>query len=218
MEIIPLIYFKHQKIHMEKNDDSASLDAFINTIDSGQKIYILDLDGIKKDKPNLCSFPKLSENYEIWIDSRPMDFGDIVDSFMAGANAITIRRNIWGKLDIGRIREITENGIYAEVDLTDQSNGRTGLPIYAEVDGLVIFNNKDQVELDYKCGSHLKELSSRHNTYVYETNPDNIYYWEKQGVKGLLVDIKKVEVFEKKWDLKQKSSSHLPSSEVEKPN
>lgn len=218
MEIIPLIYFKHRIIHIENNEGNISLDDFINIISSDQKIYILDLDGIKKDKPNLCSFPKLSENHEIWVDSRPVDFGDIVDSFMAGANAITIRKNLWEKLDIGRIREITENKIYAEVDLTDQSNGRIDLPIYTEVDGLVIFNNKDQVESNYKCGSHLRELSSRYKTYVYETNPDNIYYWEKQGVKGLLVDMKKVEVFKKKWDLKQKSSSHLSSNEVEKQN
>ncbi len=203
---------------MKNNEDNISLDDFINKIDGDQKIYILDLDGIQKDKPNLCSFPKLSENYEIWIDSRPMTPGDIVDSFMAGANAITIRKNLWEKLDIGRIREITENGIYAEVDLTDQSNGRIELPIYNEVDGLVIFNNKDQVESDYKCGGHLRDLSSRHKTYVYEANPDNINYWKKQGVKGLLVDMKKVEVFKKKWDLKQKSSLHSSSNEVEKQN
>ncbi len=183
---------------MENNDDNVSLDDFINTIDSDQKIYILDLDGIKKDKPNLCSFPKLSENYEIWIDSRPVTLGDVVDSFMSGATTITIKRNLWEKLDIEQIREITENEIYAEVDLTKGNEVKTELLIYKKFDGLVIFNDKNQVESDYKYDSYLRKISSKHKTYVYVINPDNIDYWENRGVTGLLVDINKVGVFKKK--------------------
>ena len=118
MEIIPLIHFKKRKIQITQNGKETKTEDFIKEHTNIQKIYILDHDGIEKDKPNLCSFPKLSEKYETWIDTRPVTLGDVVDTVMAGANTITIRQNLWQTLDIERIREITENQIYAELDIT----------------------------------------------------------------------------------------------------
>jgi len=41
-------------------------------------------------------------------------------------------------------------------------------------------------------------------TYVYESNSENIFYWQNKGLKGLLVDMKKLGEFRNKWNLMQK--------------
>jgi len=107
MEIIPLITLEKRRI-LETNQKTTETKE-IDQINEDEKIYILDKDGIEKDKPNLCLFQKTSNSYSLWIDSGPIELGDIVDSFMAGASAITIRKNLWKKLDLKKIREISEN-------------------------------------------------------------------------------------------------------------
>ena len=69
MELVPLIYVKNRKIHAEKDGKDISPDEVLERISKDRKIYVLDIDGIEKNKPNLCLYPKLSEHYEIWVGS-----------------------------------------------------------------------------------------------------------------------------------------------------
>ena len=57
MEIIPLIRMEKRKIL-----DDALSDNVLEQIDEEQIIYILDMDGIEKDKPNLCTYQRLSKS------------------------------------------------------------------------------------------------------------------------------------------------------------
>jgi len=75
MEIIPLIYLKKRKILAEKEGECLSLNEMSEQINKDEKIYVLDIDGIEKDKPNLCLYPKLSENHKIWVDAGPRVLG-----------------------------------------------------------------------------------------------------------------------------------------------
>lgn len=191
MEIIPLIHFKKRKIQITQNGKETKTEDFIKEHTNIQKIYILDHDGIEKDKPNLCSFPKLSEKYETWIDTRPVTLGDVVDTVMAGANTITIRQNLWQTLDIERIREITENQIYAELDITTLKEENETL-VFKKADGFVLFNTVEQIEEDYRYGSILREISSNYKTYVYDPDKKNMSFWEKRKVHGLLVELEHI--------------------------
>jgi len=152
MEIIPLVYIKDRKPRLEGREHPSLLAEVLEQLDEGSSIYFLDADGIEKDKPNLCTYQRLPSRQNMWIDAGPRVLGDVVDVVMAGATTIIVRQNLWPKLDIGRIKEFTENEIYMGVDL-------------------------------------------KHKLYVYESNPENVYYWEKRGAVGLLVDINKIERF-----------------------
>lgn len=163
----------------------------------GDKLYILDHDGIEKNKPNLCLYQKLSKHHELWVDAGIQVLGDVVDSVIAGASSITIRRNLWRDADISGIKEIFENKIYAEVALKKYDSQRAITSLVYDVDGLVVFDKKNQIEGDFKSAERLKGICKRYETYAYELKKKNVSYWKKLGVTGLLIDIEKVEEFKR---------------------
>ena len=86
MEIIPVITMEKREISKKQ---SKFLKKYLDERARQKPLYILDLFGINKDKPNLCTYQKLSKDFELWIDSGPRNLGDVVDIFMAGANAVS---------------------------------------------------------------------------------------------------------------------------------
>lgn len=194
MEIIPLIKLKKRKII---DEDESSSDNIFEQIDEEQLLYILDLDGIEKDKPNLCTYQKLSKSYELWIDNGPRNLGDVVDAFMAGATRITIRKDLCLQLDIPSIRELTENKIYININLEDQKTHVSEDMFYHEIDGLVNFNDREKIRLDFRYSDFLKQFSIKNKIYSYELDPLNVSYWKNYGMEGLLVEIKKLQEFKK---------------------
>jgi len=116
---------------------------------------------------------------------------------MAGAINITVRNNLWHELDFSSIKEITENKIYAGVDLKNQDGHNTEMFPFCDFDGLVIFDGENRVEKDFKYGSLLKNVCLNHEVYAYERESKNIKYWKNLGVTGLLVDISRIKEFKK---------------------
>ncbi len=197
MDIIPLIHLKKRKITVEQEEYRLPFNEILEQVDKDVNIYVLDTDGIEKDKPNLCLYQKLSKSHALWVDTGPRVLGDIVDVIMAGATNITVRKNLWHELDVSSIKEITENKIYAGVDLKSQDGHNTEIFPFYDVDGLVVFDGKNQVERDFKYVGFLKNLCIKHEVYAYERDPKNINYWKNLGVTGLLVDISKIKEFKK---------------------
>ncbi|MCK5030347.1 MAG: hypothetical protein KAR64_02675 [Thermoplasmatales archaeon] len=197
MNIVPLIHLKKGKIMVEREEYRLPFNEILEQVDKDVNIYVLDTDGIEKDKPNLCLYQKLSKSHVLWVDTGPRVLGDIVDVIMAGATNITVRRNLWHGLDVSSIKEITENKIYAGVGLKNQRDCNTEIFPFYDVDGLVVFDGENQVERDFKYGSFLKNLCIKHEVYAYERNSKNINYWDNLGATGLLVDISKIKEFKK---------------------
>ena len=194
MNIIPLIKMKKRKIL-----SSFSEKDIFNNLKEDQEIYILDFDGIEKDKPNLCTFQKYSGNYKLWVDFGPRDLGDVVDAFMSGVEKITVRPSLWPKLNFLDIREITENKIFINLEYESESKFR----YISDIDGVVNFTSRETIESSFKYGDFLKNYTLKNDIYSYETDSKNINYWTKFSVKTLLVDIDKYEDF-KKWNQKEK--------------
>ena len=197
MEIIPLINLKKGKMVEPKYLENVSLNELLERF-KDDKLYILDHDGIEKNKPNLCLYQKLSKHHELWVDAGPQVLGDVVDSVIAGANSITIRKNLWQDTDISGIKEISENKIYGEVTLERYSISGTITSLVYDVDGLVVFDKKNQIEGDFKSAERLKDICKRYETYAYGLKKKNVAYWEKLGVTGLLIDIEREEEFKRK--------------------
>jgi len=197
MDIVPLIQLNKGKIIIDQEEEVLPSSKIFKQIDKNTKIYVLDTDGIKKDKPNLCLYQKLSKTHVLWVDTGPRVLGDIVDGIMAGATNITVRNNLWHGQEISLIREITENKIYTNIDPNNQDDSKMGSFSFYNVDGLVVFDRKNQVERDFKYSSFLKNLCINHDIYVYEKDPINITYWGKLGIGGLLVDISNMKEFKK---------------------
>lgn len=193
MNLIPLIHMKKRKIYLEEGKNPVEYKDFLNKFEEEKKIYILDWDGIEKDKPNLCTFQRFSPLYDLWVDFGPRDLGDVVDAFMAGATEITIRSQLCPQLAISDIREISENKVYANIDLDNMNLKNIDDLFLYDSDGLVNLNNKVKIDQDLRYSDFLNNLKRKNKLYSYDSNPENLSYWKQFGVEGLLVDINKYE-------------------------
>jgi uncharacterized protein related to proFAR isomerase len=189
MEIIPCVTLKNYKII----NNSISATNISEYIKEDEVLYILDLDGIEKGKLNLCIFQKLSSKYQLWIDCGPRNIGEVVDIFMAGATSITVRRNLNPSFSISDIRDISDSKIYLNIDFKDYKNYSDDDLFLKEYDGFVNFNNKEEIEQDFKFEDYLNKMKNK--IYCFENNPKNNSFWERFGVIGLLVDINKFKGF-----------------------
>lgn len=184
MEITPLITMKNRKI-LDSEEK-------IDQINEERILYIYDIDGIEKDKPNLCTFQRLSKTREIWVDTGPRDLGDIVDAFFAGANAITIRKHLFPKIDISKIREISENKIFASIDFDQKTTDF----VYNNFEGLINFTNREKIEQNFKYGDLLKQHTNKNIVvFTYDSDIGNVNYWKRFGINKFLVDLDKFEEF-----------------------
>jgi len=185
MEIIPCITLKNYNTI----NNSVTPENISNYIKEGEKLYILDLDGIEKNKTNFELYQKISSSYDLWIDCGPRNIGDVVDIFMIGATSITIRKNKYRKFNIADIRDISENKVYLNIELSDLKNYKVDDSSLNDFDGFVNFNNRQDIEQDNEFDKYKNKI------YFYEDNAKNKSFWEAHGANGLLVDISKLKEF-----------------------
>lgn len=189
MKIIPLIYFQKRKIYAEKEGDALSLKELLSYLDKDTEIYVYDKDGIERDKPNLCTYPKLSGHCKLWVDWGPRSLGDVVDAVMAGATSITLRKNLWPKADISSIREITESNIYESFDSQDHTAQISSFSLMPDVDGFVAYSEKGKVKRDFIYDDAIKNICKRFNTSIIESDEGFFPYWKNIGASGLLIEL-----------------------------
>ncbi|MEA3457543.1 MAG: hypothetical protein U9R21_02570, partial [Candidatus Thermoplasmatota archaeon] len=91
----------------------------------------------------------------------------------------------------------SENKIYAEIALEKYGTQETITSLVHDVDGLVVFDKKNQIEGDFKSAERLKNICKRYETYAYGLKKKNASYWKKLGVAGLLIDMEKAEEFKR---------------------
>jgi len=189
MKIIPLIYFQKRKIYAEKNSEILSLKELLACIDKDTELYVCDKDGVDKDKPNLCTYPKLAEHCKIWVDWGPRTLGDVVDVVMAGATSITLRRNLWPKLESSNIREITESNIYETIDPQNITDKTSSFSSSADVDGYVVSSYKEKFKRNFIYDEAIKNICKRFNVLIIESDESFFPFWKNIGVSTLLIEL-----------------------------
>lgn len=190
MEIIPTIYLENRKIQIEKNGANISLDKVLENVDKDKEIYFFDIDGIEKNKPNICTYQKIAEKRDVWVDTGPRALGDVVDLLMAGTNKITIRPNLFPIKETPSIKDMTENIIYSMVDLPYDKETFFNASDFPGIDGLIFFPDEKRTVVRFQKEEELKKLCNKYKIYVGDSNEKNIPYWKKIGVSGLLLDLK----------------------------
>jgi len=194
MELVPFISIKNKKLYRDDRKQ-ITLDEIVERLTHDQKLYVLDRDGIERDKPNLSLYPNVSNHLPVWVDAGPRVLGDVVDIVMAGASMITIRRNRWSELDVSSVREVTENEIYADVALQRHEKRSIGFSFFQGVDGLVLFDARNQIERDFIARDVVKQLCAKYALFAHEADAKNVSYWKHLGAKGLIVNLGKIQEF-----------------------
>jgi hypothetical protein len=192
MEIIPLIKLKKRKI---LDYPKTFLKDIKDQIDQDEKVYILDFDGIDKNKPNLCTIQRFSSSFDLWVDFGPKNLGDVVDAVMAGATAITLRKPLWPNVELSDIKDITENKIFTNIDFEYKGKYDFKDMNRGQLDGFVNFYSKKDIESSFQNSDYFKTITKKKNIFTYESNSKNISYWKEFGIKGILVDFEKRKEF-----------------------
>ena len=194
MKIIPLIHIKKRKIVKSDHNNFENIEYLLKKYED-VFLYILDHDGLKKNQPNLCLFQKLSKKHDLWVDAGPRVIGDIVDSVIAGASKITVRKNLIDNTEIPNIKEIVENDIY--MTITPEFFQQPANNIFnTNINGLVLFKNDINHLYDFKDQSYLKNIVNN-KTYVYLSTKEGLHTLKKFNFEGYLIDIEKIEEFKK---------------------
>jgi uncharacterized protein related to proFAR isomerase len=189
MDFIPLIKIKKRKIVNSNNNEIKNVKTLLNKY-KDNPIYILDYDGIKRDKPNLCILQKLSKKYKLWIDQGPRSLGDIVDSIIAGTENITIRLDLIEYDDLINISDLIENEIYLNID---DSNIYDLNSLYnISLDGYTMFINEKNLD-NFKIIDYIKNFAKKNSSYIYIKNKSEFDILHDHNFKGFIVDIEKIE-------------------------
>jgi uncharacterized protein related to proFAR isomerase len=189
VEIINYIHLKNGKIYLS-NDCEFSVETkkFISDYGKDEALYVMDYDGITKNKPNIDIYQRLSSFFDLWIDGGPRTTGDIVDFVMAGANKITIRSELGSHVDILHVRELSECKLYVCIK---ESSLREGIKSFSvnSFDGTVVILNKNRLDVDFISASYLKNLAIKTNIYLFNSSFKSNIHWEKIGISGIFLPL-----------------------------
>lgn len=184
MNIIPLISVKKGIIYDGKEGVALSIDDVPSRVEKDGLLYVLDYDGIEHNNPAFELYQRLIEQCILWIDNGPRRIDDVMDTIMAGATNITLRRELWPDLDILGVQEITDDEIYLDMSQPYQEHTMLRVPYDRDV-GIVLFNERFMYE------GMLKDIAAKQKIFLYVGSTQKVAYWETQGITGILVDIQK---------------------------
>ncbi len=142
MEELPLVYLSRGKIIEGKNRFNA-VDKLKEMKKERKKVYVLDLDGVKRNRPNLDIYKKVSHKPFLWIDALPRYLEDVMDLVVVGADKITVG-DIMDDEELKKIREMCDGELFLRgKDETETAKKAAELGF----DGIVTVSPKEKVDV-----------------------------------------------------------------------
>jgi hypothetical protein len=184
MNIIPLVSLKNTKLFDGKEGNSLSLVDISTRVEKDSLLYVLDLDGIERNNPNLELYQRLAEHCVLWIDNGPRRIDDVMDTIISGATNITLREDLWPALDMPDVQELTDDEIYLDMSRQHQEQ-KTLQHSYNGDIGIILFNE------DTLYGSFSKERTVHQKIYLYASSLEKTNLWSEQGITGIIIDLNK---------------------------
>lgn len=184
MKIVPLVCLRNTVLLDGREGDTLFPADIPKQLEKDSLLYVLDLDGIERNNPNLETYQRLAEHCILWIDNGPRRIDDVMDTIMAGATNLTLREDIWPSLDMPEIQELTDDEIYLEKTKQYQEQ-KTLQHGFSEDVGIVLFNEEELY------GGISKERTAYQKIYFYVSSLEKIQLWTEQGISGVIIDLGK---------------------------
>jgi hypothetical protein len=184
MNIVPLISVKKGHLFDGREGTALSIDDVFTRVEKDTLLYVLDLDGIEHLNPNLELYQKLTEHCILWIDDGPRRLDDVMDTIMAGATNITLRKELWPNLDMSSVQDLTDDEIYIDMSVEYQER-KTLHHFYSGDIGIVLFNEETMY------GRFSREITEKQKIFLYASSMEKVSFWGEQGITGIILDLKK---------------------------
>lgn len=117
MDTYPVLYLQAGKLSVFSEDKWIRQKEFISQslMDLGKEygqVYIVDLDGYRRNRAHLDIYRSYSRKVSFWVDSAPRTPGDVMDLFVSGVARITLTWKIMEDAHLKEIREMCTEEIY----------------------------------------------------------------------------------------------------------
>jgi hypothetical protein len=94
-------------------------DAFDRLVKQNRRIYVVDLDGIEHNEPQLDLWQEISRDADLWIDAGPPNADMVVDVIVSGARrAILSTARLSGLQEVRRAWKLSQELAF-EIELVD---------------------------------------------------------------------------------------------------
>jgi uncharacterized protein related to proFAR isomerase len=112
MEVIPIIHVKNRKVVSVGRTPICTVKEALEKLRKYKMVYLVDLDGIENNEHDFELLSQVAKKH-IWYDGGARNPDDVMDAFIAGAERVTVRSEIFeGELsDIAGDVEDTYVGI-----------------------------------------------------------------------------------------------------------
>lgn len=184
--VIPYVVLQDKKIFLSFEGSLITAKELAKQSEKDTLLYLLDLDGIRYDRPNYELYQMLAEWFSLWIDMGPRVSGDVVDDVFAGAERVTVRPELFYDIDIDVVRQMTECPVFQYLE--DETS--TALQ---HSEGFILPNTSDK---DFKKDTLISQLSMNRPVFVISADPTEIGHLKELGCSGILVEWEKKESFE----------------------
>lgn len=150
MNELPLIFIKNGKMIGKRKNAIYALKELHKKYGD---VYVIDIDGFKKNRAHIDVYKKVSSKPFLWIDSCPRYSEDVMDLVVTGAKII-ILRPVMNDATLRDVRGMCN----IELFLAGRDKDIIKKAKKIGFDGVILFNAKGKVEKDISIwGAYPKE-------------------------------------------------------------
>lgn len=153
MKVIPSVSFLGEKPVVVEEDeyksyrwekDEVAVDQMLNELQDFDTLYMLDLDGVERDRPQLDLIRTLSMRKKLWVDGGSRDIDTLTDMYIAGADRVVLSTKTAPSVDF--IEESVEmsNTLILSIDMDGG--------IISNSDEVKVMNVEELVEIAVDMG------------------------------------------------------------------
>ncbi len=123
MDDIPSVSFKEGSVVVTENDEyvehtidgeATDINTLFESLSDYERIYLIDLDGIERNRPQLDLIKRLSIRREVWVDCGVRDMNTLLDLYVAGADRVVISTKTLRDMDfVEKAVEISDSMVFS---------------------------------------------------------------------------------------------------------
>ncbi len=202
MEVMPAVSIKRKKVVIIEGDEyvpvGEPVDILRNLEKNGyERFYIMDIEGIEKNKMQIPIIDRLASEFTIWLDGGFRKVGEIEDALVLGAEmAVVSSKSIRSMEEVRKATEISDNivfsvdyfnGILKWGDVPDDMDGLSKALKSCGVKRVIFANLGDEGRAPF---DEAIEIFRDFELWLGGRVPER--YMEQESIKGIIVPYSRI--------------------------
>jgi phosphoribosylformimino-5-aminoimidazole carboxamide ribonucleotide (ProFAR) isomerase len=189
-QVVPIIRILSGKVTDRDgiNLISNSIDLIYDLKERYDNIYIVDVDGTKRNKPQLKLVQKLGDEINIWLDGGVRHTENVVDYLIAGALKVVIDLQNFSLNELKRTCSLTDN-IALFVDYENVVKNKTKhaelMDLIPSMEGIGI----DILIFPKACREEILSLPNQNMKMFIRDSVKNVKGIDEIGIEEVLVEV-----------------------------